>query len=354
MTVHAEIFIPRDTVNDEEVLITDLFCAEGAKVAKGEPLLAYESSKASVEVEAPAAGYVAYHCAEGGYAPVGGLVAVIADAPDNAGHAPVREAAPGEGAEAGPGPVFSDAARRYMAHKDIGPELFAGRDLVGLDEVLATMAGPQAHDGRIPAVILGGGGHGLVLADLVACGPSFRLKGYLDDGKQRGDLVDGHPVLGAIPDLPALCRETPTAALVAVGLVDPSPALRSRVFDLAAAAGALLPPFVHASATVDRRAVLGRGVQVHAGAVIGPEAVLEEGAVINSGAVISHHCRVGRHTHVAPGAVLAGGVQVGAGCLVGMGVTAYIGITIGDGCVIENGMHLFRSIPAGTRATNRR
>lgn len=360
MTVHAEIFIPRDTVNDEEVLITDLFRADGAKVAKGEPLLAYESSKASVEVEAPAAGYVAYRCAEGGYVPVGGLVAVIADAPDSAGDTPVRDAAPevregetGEWRQA-PDPVFSDAARRYMAHKDIAPELFAGRDLVGLDDVLATMAGTQARDGRIPAIILGGGGHGLVLADLVACCPSFRLKGYLDDGKQRGDLVDGHPVLGTIPDLAVLCRETPTAALVAVGLVDPSPALRIRVFDLAAASGALLPPFVHASATVDRRAVLGRGVQVHAGAVVGPEAVLEEGAVINSGVVISHHCRVGRHTHVAPGAILAGGVRVGAGCLVGMGVTAYIGITIGDGCVIENGMRLFRSVPAGTRAVDRR
>jgi len=344
-----EICIPKDTVNDEEVLITDLLFADGDAVAEGEALLIYETSKATVEMAAPADGRVAYRCAPGDYIPVGGLAAVLADDPADA--VPAKPTAPAEAPAPAPAeamPVFSEAAERYLRAKDIDPALFAGRDLVGLDDILALEAG-EDPDGRIPLIILGGGGHGLVVGDLVAGNPSFRLLGYLDDNKPRGTTVDGHPVLGKISDLDRLCRERPLAVCNAVGFVNPDPALRAGLFDQAAGAGALLPPFVHPSAVVDPRAVLGRGVQVHAGAVVGPEAVLEDGAMINTKAVISHHCRVGRHTHVAPGAVLAGAVTVGEGCLVGMGVTAYLGITIGARCVIENGAALFRSVPGGTR-----
>jgi len=345
-----EICIPKDNVNDEEVLITDLLLDDGDAVAEGEAILVYETSKATMELTAPADGNVAYRCAPGDYVPVGGLAAVLSEGAAEAASAPALEpAAPKISETPEPGlPVFSEAAERYLREKDIDPALFAGRDLVGLADVLALEAG-EAPDGRIPLVILGGGGHGLVVGDLVAGNPSFRLLGYLDDNKPRGATVDGYPVLGKISDLDRLCREHPLAVCNAVGFVNPDPALRARLFDLAAGAGALLPPFVHPSAVVDPRAVLGRGVQVHAGAVVGPEAVLEDGAMINTKAVISHHCRVGRHTHVAPGAVLAGAVKVGEGCLVGMGVTAYLGITIGARCVIENGAALFRSVPGGTR-----
>lgn len=353
MKTVSEISIPKDTVNDDEVLITDILFASGDMVAEGDLLLVYESSKASVEIEAPRAGYVTYRCSLGGYAPVGSVVAEITDT--SAGVAfsqkepteatlPVKDAA---------SPVFSQAAQRYMEKKDIDPVLFAGCDLVGLDDVLAKVNQEAQVDGRIPVIILGGGGHGLVLGDLVKCNPSFRLVGYLDDGKQRGDVVDGYPVLGIIPDLAALCKKQTLAVLNAVGFVNPDPVLRTQFFELAESVGAILPPFIHASATVDSRAVLGRGVQIHAGAVVGPETVIEDGAMINTGVVISHHCLVGAHTHIAPGAVLAGGVSVGKGCLIGMGVTAYLGISIGDGCVVENGVDLFKSVPGGSRISNR-
>ncbi|MDC0335786.1 NeuD/PglB/VioB family sugar acetyltransferase [Pseudodesulfovibrio sp.] len=350
MTLISEIRIPKDTVNDDEVMITEILVASGDAVAEGDLLLVYESSKASVEVEAPASGHVTLQCSEGEYAAVGSVIALITDTPGQPAKERERkpEAPVATDAKA---PVFSQAAQRYMEKMDVDPSLFLGHDLVGLDDVLAVVGTSSLQDGRIPAVILGGGGHGLVLGDLVGCNSSFYLKGYLDDGKSRGDVVDGIPVLGVTSEVSALCRDSAVAALIAVGLVDPDPALRIRFFEMMESAGALLPPFVHASATVDSRATLGRGVQIHAGAVIGPDVVIEDGAVINTGVVVSHHCRIGKHTHVAPGAILAGGVSIGAGCLIGMGVTTYINISIGDNCVIENGANLFKSVPSGTRVS---
>lgn len=344
----TSISIPKDTINDEEALITDILFASGDAATKGELLLVYESSKASVEVEAPHAGYVHYTCTEGEYAAVGATVATISetgDAPTAAG----KETAPAKSGNE-EGPFFSDAAAQYIRQKELDPAFFSGLDLVNLNDVLETEQKNTGHDGRIPVIILGGGGHGLVLSDLVRCNPSFRLRGFLDDGKRRGDVVDGVPVLGPISDVAILCAKQQTAVLNAVGFVDPDPALRTRFFTMASEAGALMPPFVHTSATVDPRATLGAGVQIHAGATVGPDVVIEDGAMINTGAVISHHCHIGRHTHIAPGAVLAGAVTVGADSIVGMGVTAYLGITIGSGCVVENGVNLFKSLPDGAHA----
>lgn len=343
---HHSLIIPKDTVNDDEVLVTDLLFASGDAVREGDLLLVYESSKASVEMEAPANGHVRYHCSEGDSVPVGSVVADISETGENPEESPRSE-------KVGPspetdGPVFSDAAANYMKQKDIDPAGFAGRDLVNLDDVLAFEQKEVHVDGRIPVIILGAGGHGLVLADLVRSNPSFRVLGYLDDGKARGDIVDGRPVLGKIPDITSICASQSVAVLNAVGFVTPDASLRTRFFRMASEAGALLPPFIHKSATVDPRATLGRGVQIHAGAVVGPDAVVEDGAMINTGAVISHHCHIGRHTHVAPGAVLAGAVSVGSESIVGMGVSAYLGITIGSGCVIENGVDLFKAVPDGT------
>ncbi|MBI9081322.1 MAG: hypothetical protein JEY79_16475 [Pseudodesulfovibrio sp.] len=349
-----EISIPKDTVNDDEVLITDIMYADGDPVVQGDLLLVYESSKASVEIEATGNGFVAFPCREGDYVPIGNVVARITKAMTSTTPAsdtkPEKPAAP---AKTAPDPVFSKAAERYIAQKDLDSTLFAGRDLVNLEDVLELTGKTAKTDGRIPVVILGGGAHGLVLGDLLASNTSFRLKGYMDDALQRGDVVNGYPVLGPIPEITSQCRTGMLTVLVAVGLVNPDASLRTRIFDLAESSDALLPPFVHASANVDARASLGRGVQIHANATIGPDVILEDGVVVNTGAIISHHCRIGRHTHIAPGAILAGSVTVGCGCLVGMGVTAYLGISIGDNCVIENGTNLFKSVPAGTRLSNR-
>jgi len=95
-----EIVIPQTDVNDTTVLISKWLVADGAQVKAGEALVAFEASKASVELESPAAGFLRQRVAKGATVPVGAVVALLADSMaelETPAAAPVAPAAPAGG-----------------------------------------------------------------------------------------------------------------------------------------------------------------------------------------------------------------------------------------------------------------
>ena len=75
----SEIVIPQTDVNDTTVLISKWLVADGAQVKAGDALVAFEASKASVELESPGAGFVRHRASKGATVPVGAVVALLAD-----------------------------------------------------------------------------------------------------------------------------------------------------------------------------------------------------------------------------------------------------------------------------------
>ncbi len=73
-----EITIPQTDVSDETVALSKWLVADGAKVEKGQVILAFEASKAAVELEAPEAGFLRIGAAEGSTVAVGAIVAWLA------------------------------------------------------------------------------------------------------------------------------------------------------------------------------------------------------------------------------------------------------------------------------------
>jgi pyruvate/2-oxoglutarate dehydrogenase complex dihydrolipoamide acyltransferase (E2) component len=155
MALLQEIPVPLLAVNDTTLSVVELPFGAGAKVKKGDVVLVLETSKTSYDVEAETEGYIQYHCEAGRDYAVGDIIAKIFSeeseaaapvaatpraprppqviAPSN-GH-PVAAARPiptrrqAQGSWAGE-PVFSNEAHRLMTAAGIGPEAFAGHDLV--------------------------------------------------------------------------------------------------------------------------------------------------------------------------------------------------------------------------------
>jgi 2-oxoglutarate dehydrogenase E2 component (dihydrolipoamide succinyltransferase) len=71
------VYVPREFPQDETVLVAELLVADGDAVEAGQCVAVLEFSKASVELESPAAGYVRLFCREGQELAVGALVAEI-------------------------------------------------------------------------------------------------------------------------------------------------------------------------------------------------------------------------------------------------------------------------------------
>ena len=61
-------------------------------------------------------------------------------------------------------------------------------------------------------VIMGGGGGGMIVAEsalaAASAGDGFKVRGFLDDNRNRDDLIYGLPVLGKLEDWQSLSQET--------------------------------------------------------------------------------------------------------------------------------------------------
>jgi len=169
MALLQEIQVPLLAVNDTTLSVVELPFGPGAKVGQGDVILVLETSKTSYDVEAATEGYIQYHCEAGRDYAVGEVIAKIfseeseANAPVTGTPRPTRPVAassnghdpaarhdpavrhdpaafrpnPGaipsrrqvQGVWTGE-PIFSHEAQRLMTAAGIGPQAFAGRDLV--------------------------------------------------------------------------------------------------------------------------------------------------------------------------------------------------------------------------------
>jgi UDP-perosamine 4-acetyltransferase len=192
-------------------------------------------------------------------------------------------------------------------------------------------------------LIIGAGGHGKVVLDILRAGGRYEPVGYLDaDPALAGTTVGGLPVLGAANLLPKLRQQQKVrSAIVAIG----DNRTRARYAQLLREQGFELINAVHPSAVVSPTARLGANVVVAAGAVICTEAVVGDSTIINTAAIVDHEVQVGDATHVSPGVCLAGRVRVGASAFLGIGAQVLPCLSVGEGATVGAGAVVIRDVP---------
>lgn len=195
-------------------------------------------------------------------------------------------------------------------------------------------------------LVLGAGGHGKAVLDLLLAWGEFRPAGVVDAAPRAASIL-GVPVLG---------DEAAAGRAFAEGVAFAHPAIGANRARLVAAArleaiGFVLPALRHPAAILGYGATLGEGAVVMARAVIGPDALVGRLALVNTGAIVEHDCVVDEGAHLAPGVVLAGGVRVGARAMLGAGVVVLPGVSIGADAIIGAGAVVIANVAAGTTVT---
>jgi UDP-perosamine 4-acetyltransferase len=192
-------------------------------------------------------------------------------------------------------------------------------------------------------LILGAGGHGKVVLDILRAAGEHRVVGFIDaDRSLAGTSVGGVPVLGAPNLLPKL-RAKAKGAIVAIG----DNHTRRSYAAVVREHGLELINAIHPAAVVSPSAKLGRNVAICAGAVVCVEASVGDSVIVNTGAVIDHECEVGEAVHVCPGALLAGRVRLGPAAFIGMGAKVIQCLAVGPGAVVGAGAVVIDEVPAG-------
>ena len=188
---------------------------------------------------------------------------------------------------------------------------------------------------RDACLILGCGGHGRVVLDILANTGEYRIVGFVDSNpKMVGRRVDGIPVLGRPDDIPRICNEFKVSrAIVAVG----DNGARRGLADRLETSGFDLINAIHPSANVARNATLGRNIVIAAGALVCAHCQIGDSVILNTGCIVDHETLIGTATHICPGARLAGRVTVESGAFVGIGATIIQSVRVGYESVIGAG-----------------
>jgi UDP-perosamine 4-acetyltransferase len=194
-------------------------------------------------------------------------------------------------------------------------------------------------------IIIGAGGHGRVVLDILLSSGVHEVIGFVDSNPNlHGRRTDGLPVLGGLEALPALRKNGAAGAIIAIG----DNGVRTDFARRVEALGIVLVNAVHPSANLARTVTLGRNVVVAAGALVCAHCQIGDSVILNTGCIIDHECKIGTAVHICPGVRLAGHVTVDAGTHVGIGATVIQDLHIRTEAVVGAGAVVIQDVPART------
>lgn len=197
-----------------------------------------------------------------------------------------------------------------------------------------------------PVIILGSGGHGRVVLDMLRILGQEVIAFTDSDPSLWGRPVDGVPVIGGDQEVlkHGICEFMLVIGLGGTG--DNTP--RRRLFEDFSQRGYGFATLVHPASTVSGTAAIKEGSVIMPGTVIQAGCRIGRNVIVNTGAVVDHDSILEDHAHIAPGAVLSGGVSVGCGAHVGTGAVVIQNIRVGEGALVAAGAVVVENVPPRT------
>lgn len=185
-------------------------------------------------------------------------------------------------------------------------------------------------------IIIGAGGHGKVIGDIVEKSGDVLL-GYLDSDKEPGEVVyKNYNVIGTLSEcIDFQTKDSDIEFFIAIG----ANAVRQRI-----AKEYKLNKYytaIHPSAIIASDVEVKAGTSIMAKVVINASAKIGEQCIINTSSVIEHDCIVSDYSHVSSGVIMCGGsiieneAYVGAGSIIKRNAIVKFQDKICEGTVVE-------------------
>ncbi len=362
---HMTTFIhaPLINVNDDDMTLIEWTKPAGTRVRKGEVIAVIETTKSTADLEAGADGFLTPLAEPGETIRVGQVIGALTENlsdPVTPPPQPEKGATHFQSASHLPNRWTKKAeilAKRHgldIAALEISPadgETIGEGDLLGYLESARVTPPDEPRSpldntgGRERVLIIGAGGAGVQILDVLTRIPFQVAVGVLDDNPAlHGKTVLGAPVLGGIDQAARLLAEEAfDAAIISIGT---RTALRAEIFERLRAAGVPFTNVIDPRAAILTGAVLGVGNAVMPFVQIAAAAQVGDNNFFSAFVDIEHHNVVGSHCTFGPGVMTSGGVRIGSRVKFGAGVFVEPLLSIGDECVVASGVALTRSVPA--------
>ena len=188
-------------------------------------------------------------------------------------------------------------------------------------------------------LIIGAGGHGMVVADTAQETGNWKTISFLDNKYPNPTSIFKWNILDKIENVQKYSNKH-TDLIVALG----DNALRVNLMSKYKQMGFRIARIIHPRSFVSHYAEIEEGTVVFAQAVINARAVIGSGSIINTGSTVDHDCTLGKGVHISPGAHLAGNVKIGDLSWIGIGASIIQQITIGSNVIVGAGSVIIHDI----------
>lgn len=197
--------------------------------------------------------------------------------------------------------------------------------------------------------IIGAGGFGrevqMLISQINAVKPQYNFIGYFDDGKSRGDLVNGFPVIGAVEDINNYKEEL--SIVSAIG----KPLLKRQLLNVINNPLVSYPVLIHPNVVVgDIDVSIGEGTIITAGNLITVNIKIGCHVIFNLGCTVGHDTVIGDYCSFMPSVNVSGEVIIEEEVYVGTGAKIINQLSIGKKTVIGAGAVVYKSLPANCTA----
>lgn len=178
-------------------------------------------------------------------------------------------------------------------------------------------------------IIIGAGGHGKVIADIIKKSGD-KIYGFLDDSQKNSNLFIGYPILGDVNSYKAFKKKC--EFIIAIGNSEVREAITQKLNSVKWYT-AIHPTSV--ISVIDTK--IQEGTVVMANAVINAGSHIGKHCIINTGAIIEHDNLIEDYVHISVGAKLAGSVHIGKSTWIGIGANINNNLNICNNCMIGAG-----------------
>jgi len=196
-------------------------------------------------------------------------------------------------------------------------------------------------------VIIGAGGNGTVISsaieDFIDVKGGYELLGFLDDGIEKGSILNEIPVLGSLKEVEALKKNKDIEFFYSLFTAKK---VEERVKLLLSLSIPIerFATIIHPTATVSRHTEIGYGVMIMPGVSISPNVEIGNFALIYANSLIGHDTVLEDYSFVANCASIGSFVKLCSGSYIGSNASIKEHITVGNNALVGLGSVVLKDV----------
>lgn len=197
--------------------------------------------------------------------------------------------------------------------------------------------------------IIGAGGFGREVKTIIDAinkvNPVYDMIGYFDDGIEKGQQLNGLPVLGGILEINTFPGEFSLALCIA------NPKVKTKILSQITNPKVDYPTLIHPSVMIsDDLVKMGQGNIICGGSILTCNIELKDFIILNLCCTVGHDTVIGNYSSFMPSVNISGEVIIHDGVYVGTGAKIINQLEIGAYTTIGAGAVVTKSLPANCTA----